>query len=581
MEGRNHSSAAFSSAGSVSRMKADFISCSRDLLATFQPRAAIRDRKEEKKPPHVGLIGAGLAGLRCAEVLIDRGVRVTILEARDRIGGRIHQSKLLNQVVDMGPNWIHGTEDNPVLQISQEVGVSLCAVDDTMQIFEPNGTSMPKALADEELETVWSLIGEAFKYSNEECLDIRSDLSLKDFFKKKLSASSLSHDQQARVLLLAEMWGSFIGDSWERQSLRWFWLEECLEGENLYVMESHGPIVQHVAATALEHADIHLSTRVRSIENLRSDMEDPVVLVRTDDAVFEFDEVVVAVPLGCLKKEHITFVPPLPQRLQTAVGNASYSSLEKVYITFPVAFWDHIQAPSNVPDSNQCSTVEGSEAQREKTGITSPSFFHFLHPEYVPEKQQHWSIELVPLSSPAVFGSHAKPTVLIYTHDPCAAYVSSLIRDLDPAGTEYFDALDCFFRPFYSRLPNYQTGHGDCTPAAILATDWHGDDLAGNGSYSNFQVSEAVTVTARDGGMYEEGQEKQESREIHLDLDIKVMRSGLPERGVWFAGEHTAPFVALGTTTGAYWSGESAASRILAANGIMSGAGATPSDDTS
>lgn len=310
-------------------------------------------------------------------------------------------------------------------------------------------------------------------------------------------------------------------------------------------------------------------------------MEDPVVLVRTDDAVFEFDEVVVAVPLGCLKKEHITFVPPLPQRLQTAVGNASYSSLEKVYITFPVAFWDHFQAPSNVPVSNQCSTVEGSEAQREKTGITSPSFFHFLHPEYVPEKQQHWSIELVPLSSPAVFGSHAKPTVLIYTHDPCAAYVSSLIRDLDPAGTEYFDALECFFRPFYSRLPNYQTGHADCTPTTILATDWHGDDLAGNGSYTNFQVSEAVTVTARNGGMYEEGQEKQESREIHLDLDIRVMRSGLPERGVWFAGEHTAPFVALGTTTGAYWSGESAASRILAANGIMSGSGATPSDDTS
>lgn len=144
--------------------------------------------------------------------------------------GQLGRRLILTDCHVRGPNWIHGTEENPVLQISQEVGVSLCAVDDTMQIFEPSGTSMPKALADEELETVWSLIDEAFKYSNEECLDIRSDLSLEDFFKKKLSASSLSHDQQARVLLLAEMWGSFIGDSWERQSLRWFWLEECLEG---------------------------------------------------------------------------------------------------------------------------------------------------------------------------------------------------------------------------------------------------------------------------------------------------------------------------------------------------------------
>lgn len=43
------------------------------------------------------------------------------------------------------------------------------------------------------------------------------------------------------------------------------------------------------------------------------------------------------------------------------------------------------------------------------------------------------------------------------------------------------------------------------------------------------------------------------------------MREGLPGKGIWFAGEHTAPFVALGTVTGAYWSGESVAKRIAEA----------------
>lgn len=37
----------------------------------------------------------------------------------------------------------------------------------------------------------------------------------------------------------------------------------------------------------------------------------------------------------------------------------------------------------------------------------------------------------------------------------------------------------------------------------------------------------------------------------------------MPEQGIWIAGEHTAPFVALGTATGAYWSGEKVALRIL------------------
>lgn len=52
-----------------------------------------------------------------------------------------------------------------------------------------------------------------------------------------------------------------------------------------------------------------------------------------------------------------------------------------------------------------------------------------------------------------------------------------------------------------------------------------------------------------------------------------VLREGVPERGVWFAGEHTAPFVALGTVTGAYWAGEGVGRRILGAYGLESGEG--------
>lgn len=70
-------------------MKEDLLTCSRDFLTSFQPRPAIRVRGETPERPHIGVIGAGLAGLRCAEVLLDGGARVTILEARDRIGGRV------------------------------------------------------------------------------------------------------------------------------------------------------------------------------------------------------------------------------------------------------------------------------------------------------------------------------------------------------------------------------------------------------------------------------------------------------------------------------------------------------------
>ena len=82
----------------------------------------------------------------------------------------------------------------------------------------------------------------------------------------------------------------------------------------------------------------------------------------------------------------------------------------------------------------------------------------------------------------------------------------------------------------------------------MLATCWANDELAGYGSYSNFQVGLEC------GGR-----------------DIERMREGMPERGIWFAGEHTAPFIATGTVTGAYWSGERVAERVAEAFGVAGG----------
>lgn len=50
---------------------------------------SIMARAAAGKIPHVCVVGAGVAGLRCADILLQHGVKVTVLEGRDRVGGRV------------------------------------------------------------------------------------------------------------------------------------------------------------------------------------------------------------------------------------------------------------------------------------------------------------------------------------------------------------------------------------------------------------------------------------------------------------------------------------------------------------
>lgn len=49
----------------------------------------LRQALKNGAKPHVCIIGAGFAGLRCADILLQQGVKVTVFEARNRIGGRV------------------------------------------------------------------------------------------------------------------------------------------------------------------------------------------------------------------------------------------------------------------------------------------------------------------------------------------------------------------------------------------------------------------------------------------------------------------------------------------------------------
>ena len=60
------------------------------------------------------VVGAGMSGLSAATHLQRAGMEVVVLEARDRIGGRIHTDRSWGTPVDLGAGWIHGEKGSPL-----------------------------------------------------------------------------------------------------------------------------------------------------------------------------------------------------------------------------------------------------------------------------------------------------------------------------------------------------------------------------------------------------------------------------------------------------------------------------------
>ncbi|CAL5870318.1 uncharacterized protein PFLUO_LOCUS4554 [Penicillium psychrofluorescens] len=283
------------------------------------------------RPLHVGIVGGGLSGLRCADILIQNGARVTILEARDRIGGRVHQEDVGAHLVDLGPNWIHGTGNNPIMSIAEATKTSTHDPEGGNILLSRDGALVDADLATKASEFMWTTIEQAFEYSNKHGESIPADRSLFDFFQEKVQQTGLSPAEQALYLDVCKLWGAYVGDPIERQSLKFFRMEECIDGNNYFVASTYKRILEYVSRSAREHADIQFNQPVSRIDTppRENGEQHQVTLTTTTGDRYAFDEVVVTCPLGWLKQNQHVFHPQLPDRLGQAIDSISYGRLEK------------------------------------------------------------------------------------------------------------------------------------------------------------------------------------------------------------------------------------------------------------
>lgn len=165
-----------------------------------------------------------------------------MLEARNRVGGRLHQVTLPNgHLVDLGPNWIHGTNDNPMLDLAKLTDTAVGSWDTRSYVYDEFGKLFQVDEGEAHANIMWDIVQDAFKHSNKSSKDIDPAESLHDFFVRKVAEKVPSTDEnfeekRKTIMQMSESWGAFVGSPAYRQSLKFFWLEECIEGGEFRIL---------------------------------------------------------------------------------------------------------------------------------------------------------------------------------------------------------------------------------------------------------------------------------------------------------------------------------------------------------
>ncbi len=293
------------------------------LQACDDDSVSIIDDVEKSKAPII-VIGAGVAGLATAKRLMARGfTNIIVLEAQNRIGGRIFTDHSLGFPVDMGASWIHGPSNkNPITGIASEAKASTFITDDeSLLVYDVNG----KAISDSKMDDYYS------NYSN--------------LLKKIASNSSNSKSVKTVLqevdkttlddLIMQYQFSAYMefdsgGDIANLSSASWD-NDENFSGADVVLPNGYDEVVNHLAKNII----IEKETIVQSI-----DYQGTELVLKTNKGDKKAKYVVCTLPLGVLKSGKISFSPALPNPITNAIANLKVGTINKVALVWDTCFWD-------------------------------------------------------------------------------------------------------------------------------------------------------------------------------------------------------------------------------------------------
>ena len=248
----------------------------------------------------VVVVGAGAAGIGAVRRLIEDGSRrILAVEARPRVGGRVHTIAPAGFPLDRGAEWLHSADRNPLSPIARQLGFSV-------HRRPPGWTSrLSRSGETAEAEADWLATREAQARARRQAASELADHPLAD---RPLASVLVPGGRWNQLLDATSSWAN--GAELDRVSVKDYVRYED-SGINWRVGEGYGRLVAKLA----EGLPIALGTPVTAIDH-----RGHAIRLETGRGDVTAARVIVTVPTSILAAEAIRFDPPLPDKIAAAAG---------------------------------------------------------------------------------------------------------------------------------------------------------------------------------------------------------------------------------------------------------------------
>jgi monoamine oxidase len=275
------------------------------------------------------VIGGGMAGLAAARRLTEAGLSIALLEARDRLGGRVYTHHTDDFPVELGAEFVHGRPEE-IFGLAAEAGIAIVPVEGQYRRKSADGSWVNAG-------RLMSKVDQLFEKMPADEPD--------QSFQHYLERSDANDEVKQQALRYVEGFHAADPSKISVHSLiRDTRAEEAIDGDRQFRIPGGYDAMVYAMTERIDRkrCEMALSCAVKQI-----DWRPGEAVVRSANAEFHAPCVIITVPLGVLKSHGIVFSPTLPEK-ENAMKLLEMGAVVRVPLCFRTKFWEQEPEMANL-----------------------------------------------------------------------------------------------------------------------------------------------------------------------------------------------------------------------------------------